>query len=57
MTIYHGGKHEATLTECLESVLTALREAKPRMGKIMAIDGSNLPAYGNGQHFVKLTGG
>lgn len=57
MTIYHGGKHEATLTECIESVLTALREAKPRMGKIMATDGSDLPAYGNGQHLVKLTGG
>src|SRR6185437_11876163 len=49
-------RHEYVLTACIESVLTALREAKPGMGKVIAIDGSDMPAYGNGQRFVKRGG-
>jgi hypothetical protein len=49
-------KHDAMLTACIESVLTALRDAKPGMGKVIAIDGSDMPAYGNGQRFVKRGG-
>lgn len=49
-------KHETVPTECIESVLTALRSAKPGMGTVIAIDGSDMPAYGNGQRFVKRGG-
>jgi Transposase domain (DUF772) len=49
-------KHDAMLTACIESVLAALREAKPGMGQVIAIDGSDLPAYANGQRFVKRGG-
>ncbi len=49
-------KHEAMITTCIDSVLSALREASPEMGKVIAIDGSDMPAYGNGQRFVKRGG-
>jgi hypothetical protein len=49
-------KHETMLTECIESVLAALREAKPGMGCTVAIDGSDMPAWGNGQRYVKRGG-
>ena len=37
------------LTECIESVLASLRTEYPEMGETIAIDGSDLPAYANGQ--------
>lgn len=49
-------KHDAMLNECIESVLSALHGAQPDMGKVIAIDGSDLPAYANGQRFVKRGG-
>lgn len=49
-------KHEAMLTACIESVLTSLRKVKPGMGTVVAIDGSDMPAYANGQRFVKRGG-
>jgi len=49
-------KHEKMLTACIDAVLSSLRKAKPEMGQTMAIDGSDLPAYGNGQRYVKRGG-
>lgn len=40
------------LATCIESVIASLRDAKPEMGEQVAIDGSDLPAYANGQRFV-----
>ena len=37
-------------------MLTALHAAHPGMGQTVAIDGSDLPAYANGQRFVKRGG-
>jgi len=42
-------QHHDRLTECIESVLSALRDEHPEMGATIAIDGSDLPAYANGQ--------
>jgi len=44
--------HADLLTGCITSVLTALRDRTPEMGGSIAIDGSDLPAYANGQRFV-----
>ncbi len=49
-------KHDAILTACISAVLASLHEAKPEMGQTIAIDGSDLPAYGNGQRYVKRGG-
>jgi hypothetical protein len=45
-------EHKAMLDTCIESVITALREAKPDMGTVVAIDGSDMPAYANGHKHV-----
>jgi transposase, IS5 family len=39
------------LQECIDSVLEGLRSKKPGMGEDIAIDGSDLPAYANGQRY------
>ena len=44
------------LAACISAVLASLRDAKPEMGQTIAIDGSDLPAYGNGQRYVKRGG-
>lgn len=49
-------KHGDVLSKCIDSVLAALHEAKPEMGKVIAVDGSDLPAYGNGQKYVRKGG-
>lgn len=49
-------RHEKMLAACIDSVLASLRDAKPEMGKVIAIDGSDLPAYGNGQKYVRKGG-
>ncbi len=49
-------EHGDTLTACIDRVLAKLHAAKPQMGKTVAIDGSDLPAYANGQRFVKRGG-
>jgi transposase len=48
--------HKGMLASCLDAVLAALREAKPDMGQTVAIDGSDLPAYANGQKYVSRGG-
>ena len=49
-------KHGVMLSKCVGDVLTALHEANPEMGMTVAIDGSDLPAYANGQRYVKRGG-
>src|SRR5260370_15684530 len=44
------------LAGCIDRVLATLHAAKPEMGKTVAIDGSDLPAYGNGQRYLKRGG-
>jgi transposase len=40
------------LTACLDRVMATLREANPEMGRTVAIDGSDMPAYANGHKHV-----
>jgi len=49
-------QHHDRLTECIESVLASLADATPGMGEAVAIDGSDLPAYANGQRFLYNNG-
>jgi hypothetical protein len=44
------------LTECIERVLTALHDEMPEMGQTVAIDGSDLPAFANGQRYLSKGG-
>ncbi len=45
-------RHADALALCLDSVLGSLAAANPEMGKSIAIDGSDLPAYANGQRHL-----
>jgi IS5 family transposase len=49
-------EHGVMLSGCIADVLDALRDAHPEMGNTVAIDGSDLPAYANGQRYVKKGG-
>ena len=49
-------KHKSMLEACIAKVLAALHAANPEMGSTVAIDGSDLPAYANGQRYVKRGG-
>jgi hypothetical protein len=44
------------LDACLARVTAALHEAHPDMGQNVAIDGSDMPAYANGQRFLSKNG-
>ena len=44
------------LDTCIAGVLDALRAEHPEMGTDVAIDGSDLPAYANGQRYVSKVG-
>lgn len=44
------------LAACLDRVTAALHEHHPGMGANVAIDGSDLPAYANGQRFLSKNG-
>jgi Transposase DDE domain/Transposase domain (DUF772) len=48
--------HGDTLAACIAKVLAALHSASPEIGSTIAIDGSDLPAYANGQRYVKRGG-
>jgi hypothetical protein len=48
--------YKALLDACLDAVTAALHVAHPDMGTDVAIDGSDLPAYANGQRFVSKNG-
>jgi transposase, IS5 family len=49
-------EHSDTLDRCLADVLASLHDETPEMGKHIAIDGSDLPAYANGQRYVSKGG-
>ncbi len=49
-------EHGGVLTACIDRVLATLHAARPEMGETVAIDGSDLPAYANGQRFVSRGG-
>jgi hypothetical protein len=40
------------LAGCLDALAASLREQYPEMGREVAIDASDIPAYGNGQRFI-----
>ncbi len=44
------------LDACIASVLSSLHDEVPEFGEHVAIDGSDLPAYANGQRFVSKGG-
>jgi hypothetical protein len=48
--------HKAMLDECIDSVTAALHRRLPQYGRNVAIDGSDLPAYANGQRFLSKNG-
>jgi transposase len=45
-------KYADLLATCIDSVLKALREETPELGESVATDGSDLPAYANGQRHL-----
>jgi hypothetical protein len=45
-------EHGDLLGSCVDAVLAALRAEMPDLGATVAIDGSDLPAYANGQRYV-----
>ena len=49
-------EHKGMLDTCLDRVTAALRERMPEMGRTLAIDGLDLPAYANGQRYVSKGG-
>ena len=49
-------RHGDLLDACIAAVLASLRTECPDFGKDVAIDGSDLPAYANGQRFVSKGG-
>jgi Transposase DDE domain len=44
------------LAACIDRVTASLHAANPDMGRDVAIDGSDMPAYANGQRFVSKNG-
>jgi hypothetical protein len=48
--------HRDLLDACIASVLDAVKDAMPEFGETVAIDGSDMPAYANGQRFVSKGG-
>lgn len=49
-------KHHDLLDRCIAGVVGSLHEAIPEMGKNIAIDASDMPAYANGQRYVSKGG-
>lgn len=49
-------EHGDLLAACIGRVLAALHAQRPEMGRTVAIDGSDLPAYANGQKYVSKGG-
>jgi hypothetical protein len=48
--------HSDALASCLDRVIGGVREFFPTMGQDIAIDGSSMPAYANGQRFLSKNG-
>lgn len=49
-------EHDAALADCLDAVLASLHKVTPSMGTVVAGDGSDLPAYANGQRRLSKNG-
>jgi hypothetical protein len=49
-------QYDALLSDCIARVVGKLAEANPGMGDNLAIDGSDMPAYANGQRYVSKNG-
>jgi hypothetical protein len=49
-------EHDSLLSACIARVVGKLAETNPGMGDNLAIDGSDMPAYANGQRFVSKGG-
>ncbi|MGB2876046.1 MAG: transposase [Gaiellaceae bacterium] len=49
-------QHSDKLAACLDRITASLAEALPEMGRDVAIDASDMPAYGNGQRFLSKGG-
>ena len=45
-------EHKGMLDSCVAAVIASLRSELPGFGDTIAIDGSDLPAYANGQRFL-----
>jgi len=48
--------YKPLLDVCIDAVTARLHDAHPEMGENVAIDGSDLPAYANGQRFLSKNG-
>ena len=48
--------HKPLLDACIDRVTTALREELPGYGQHLAVDASDLPAFANGQRYLKKNG-
>ena len=48
--------HRAVLDACVDRAIAALRAANPDLGPVLAVDGSDTPAYASGQRFVSKGG-
>jgi hypothetical protein len=49
-------EYKPMLDTCIASVLAALKARTPGMGEHVALDGSDLPAYANGQRYLSRGG-
>jgi len=49
-------EHSAALAACLDRVSAGLHELLPGLGEHVALDGSDLPAYANGQRYLSKGG-
>jgi hypothetical protein len=49
-------EHSEALADCLDRVIASLAEWFPELGRDVAIDGSDLPAYANGQRYLSKHG-
>jgi len=48
--------YKPLLDACIDAVTARLHDAHPDMGRDVAIDGSDMPAYANGQRFLSKNG-
>lgn len=49
-------ENQPALADCLDAVTAALQDAMPGIGEDVAIDASDLPAFANGQRYVRAGG-
>jgi len=49
-------KYGDMLERCIDGVTVSLRERMPELGRDVATDGSDMPAYANGQRYVSKNG-